>query len=163
VPHVPWPDVFWLVLGDPVKLLRLTPIFFVGGCFFLFKDWITFRKSFALGAVAALVGLTLAGFQFEAVLVVFWSYLLFYFSTGTITWLSWMDGCPDISYGVYLYGWPVENLIISRIHWHPVFTFLLSVVICFFLAWLSWTFVEGPALLLKRKKVIQVIEPYVHT
>jgi peptidoglycan/LPS O-acetylase OafA/YrhL len=78
-------------------------------------------------------------------------YLLFYLGRIHLSWLSAMRRVPDISYGIYLYGWPVESLWIWFHKGSPWITFFVSTVICFGLGWLSWIFVERPALALKRK------------
>lgn len=62
-----------------------------------------------------------------------------------------MEKVPDISYGVYLYGWPVENLIIWIHRQSPWAVFAEAVVVCCALGWLSWTFIESPALSLKKR------------
>jgi len=62
-----------------------------------------------------------------------------------------MSRFPDISYGIYLYGWPVESLWIWFHRGSPWIAFAASTVICFGLGWLSWHFIERPAFTLKRK------------
>jgi peptidoglycan/LPS O-acetylase OafA/YrhL len=69
-----------------------------------------------------------------------------------------MEHVPDISYGVYLYGWPVESLWI----WYhragyPGTTFAVSLVLCTALGWLSWHFVERPFMRLKRRPSAPVV------
>jgi len=58
----------------------------------------------------------------------------------------------DLSYGVYIYGVPVQNIL--EIGWPdlPLLPFiLLSVGLTFPLAWLSFRFIESPALGLKSR------------
>ena len=58
----------------------------------------------------------------------------------------------DISYGTYLYGWPVEQAVRSVVGaqagWLPVFAIALSVA--YLLGYASWRIVEKPALRYKR-------------
>lgn len=57
----------------------------------------------------------------------------------------------DLSYGLYIYGWPVEQGVMAAtggIGWLPLF--LLSLPLTAGLGLLSWHFVEKPALRLKR-------------
>jgi peptidoglycan/LPS O-acetylase OafA/YrhL len=151
--HLPWPSVFYSALGDPIELLRLAPVFFVGGCFFLFRERIPFRPAFALVAVCGLLAVRLGlPAEMEAAFVLLGGYLLFYFGSKTSAALAWMSHVPDISYGIYLYGWPVESYLIWRFHSSPWLIFLESMVLCFGLGWLSWTFVESPAMKLRSKK-----------
>src|SRR6516225_1949598 len=59
----------------------------------------------------------------------------------------------DLSYGIYIYGWPVEQgaawLLGGRIVWWQVF--LLALPTAAVLAFLSWHLVEGPALRFKTR------------
>lgn len=57
---------------------------------------------------------------------------------------------PDFSYGIYLYGWPVQKLLI----WYlplisPWLLFLLSAGISSGCGLLSWYIIEKPCLLLR--------------
>ncbi|HKM71821.1 MAG TPA: acyltransferase [Stellaceae bacterium] len=58
----------------------------------------------------------------------------------------------DLSYGIYIYGWPVEQGVVwllgGRAAWWQVF--LLALPAAAALAFLSWHLVERPALRLKR-------------
>jgi peptidoglycan/LPS O-acetylase OafA/YrhL len=132
-----------------VQLFRLTAVFFVGGSFHLFRDYIRFRPLFAAAAVMMLLLFRFfSPSQIEGAVVLFGGYLLFYFVQIPLRALT----IPDVSYGIYLYGWPVECLLIWYYHSPPWITFLASSIICFALGWLSWHFVERPALTLKRRQ-----------
>jgi peptidoglycan/LPS O-acetylase OafA/YrhL len=147
-----WHDWQYGYLGNPVQSIRLTTVFLVGGCFFLFKDNIRFTRPLAWCNVCAILAVRLFEPEYiEVAFVVFGGYLLFYFGNRPMASLSWMANVPDLSYGIYLYGWPVESYLIWRFHWSPWIVFAESTVICACLAWLSWTFIEGPALSLKGK------------
>jgi len=57
----------------------------------------------------------------------------------------------DLSYGVYLYGWPVQQLFAAQYPlMQPLLNALFSAIICLLIANLSWTYIEKPALNLKR-------------
>ena len=59
----------------------------------------------------------------------------------------------DLSYGVYLFGYPVINTVISLAPkgLGTETVFLVTALICLVCACLSWHFVERPALRLKRR------------
>ena len=58
---------------------------------------------------------------------------------------------PDVSYGVYLYGWPVQKLLILLWPAGPyIGIFALSLIGAGALGFASWFAVEKPALALKR-------------
>jgi peptidoglycan/LPS O-acetylase OafA/YrhL len=125
--------------------------FFVGACFYLFRDVIQFRRWIALIAALLLVAASFSPGTMDAAFIVFGGYLLFYLFSLKIDALAWMRHVPDISYGVYVYGWPVEILWIYFHHGSPWIAFAVSLLICLPLGWMSWHFIERPMLKLKRK------------
>jgi peptidoglycan/LPS O-acetylase OafA/YrhL len=140
------------LLGIPLLTVRLTGIYLVGVCFHLFRKEIKFRPWFALAATAgAALFIVLFPAKAEFAMVLSGSYLMFYLGQMNLPWLSGMSRFPDISYGIYLYGFPVESLWIWFHRGSPWVTFFASTVICFGLGWLSWHMVERPALALKRR------------
>jgi peptidoglycan/LPS O-acetylase OafA/YrhL len=54
----------------------------------------------------------------------------------------------DLSYGVYLYGWPVAQLLVYFSHQtlQPLPLFALTMAITFIFAYASWRIVEAPSL-----------------
>jgi peptidoglycan/LPS O-acetylase OafA/YrhL len=58
----------------------------------------------------------------------------------------------DLSYGTYIYAWPVKQLVVLCSHQpHWFVTAAVSTPIVLVLAWLSWHFVEKGALALKDR------------
>lgn len=151
-PAESWHALYYLT-GQPPQIARLGAAFFVGGSFSLFRGRIPFRPWFAAISVAVVIAVgAFASAQFEPAVLVFGGYLLFFLGQAKGVRLDWMKHVPDISYGVYLYGGPVEALWI----WYhaggsPWMTALASVLICYPLGWLSWHMVERPMLQLKRR------------
>jgi peptidoglycan/LPS O-acetylase OafA/YrhL len=61
----------------------------------------------------------------------------------------------DISYGTYIYGWPVQQFAVTVFPLLGVFGFgLASVIAAMFLGYLSWRIIERPALRLKHQNRI---------
>lgn len=53
----------------------------------------------------------------------------------------------DISYGLYLYAWPVQQVIITAVaHLNPSMLIALTTLGALLLGWVSWVLVEKPAL-----------------
>lgn len=152
-------DSFFLLAGVPAYAFRLTATFLVGGCFYLFRERIPFRPIFAVGAAVLLSVLLFLPRTTEPALIVFGGYLLFYLGQVREWSLRWFAGVPDISYGIYLYGWPVQILWIYLVHGSPWVTFGASTVLCFGLGWMSWHFVERPMLTLKRRATAPLPPP----
>ncbi|EKN62782.1 acyltransferase [Schinkia azotoformans] len=64
----------------------------------------------------------------------------------------------DISYGVYIYAWPIQQTIIflflrNNVSLHPLLLFALSSIITAITSYFSWRFIEKPALSLKQVKL----------
>jgi len=147
-----WPRHVEALIGQPTYVFRLTAVYLAGCCFYLFRKRIAFRPRFALAATILMIAsFVFAPSRGELAMVLCAGYLMFYLGQIQLTGLSAMARLPDISYGIYLYGWPVESLWIWFSRGSPWVAFLGSTVICFGLGWLSWHFVERPALSLKRR------------
>ncbi len=59
----------------------------------------------------------------------------------------------DISYGTYIYGWPIMQLMVSLVpDISQMQLFLLTLAVLVPLAYLSWRLVEKPALALKSRR-----------
>jgi peptidoglycan/LPS O-acetylase OafA/YrhL len=108
---------------------------------------------------AIVLGFALVPSKAELPLVLGGAYLMFYLGQMHLPWLAGMAKLPDISYGIYLYGWPVESLWIWFHRGSPWVAFLGSAALCFPLGWLSWHFVERPALALKRRPTAPLPAP----
>jgi peptidoglycan/LPS O-acetylase OafA/YrhL len=53
---------------------------------------------------------------------------------------------PDISFGTYLYGWPIQGvLVMAGVH-EPIWLFITALPMALFAGWLSFRFVEQPAM-----------------
>ena len=156
--HLEWHHAYWLT-GTPDRFYRLTPAFLVGSCFYLFRTRIPFHTLVAIAAAGLLLPLLFIHSATEPALVLLGGYLMFFFGQRRFTLPSQAQSFPDISYGVYLYGWPVESIWIWYHHGSPWITFLISVPICFALGWMSWHFVERPMLKLKRRATAPLPPP----
>jgi peptidoglycan/LPS O-acetylase OafA/YrhL len=77
-------------------------------------------------------------------------YLLFYLAYATPP-LNTDAKVGDISYGIYIYAWPMQQLVAQLFPGQmPYFNTLASSVLVITLAWLSWHYVEKPMLGYKR-------------
>jgi peptidoglycan/LPS O-acetylase OafA/YrhL len=152
-------EAYRLLFGDPDQVFRMTSVFFVGGCFHLFEDHILFRSWAAtVSAVFICTSLWLNCVP-ELFITVCGSYLLFY-TAKSIQSPARFRSFPDISYGIYLYGWSVEALWIWRFHGSPWITFTASTIICAALGWLSWNLVERPMLTHKKRPSVAIPEVF---
>jgi peptidoglycan/LPS O-acetylase OafA/YrhL len=147
-----WPPMTTALVGNVYPDFHLTAAFFVGGCFYLFRDRIRFKPGMAAVAGAILLACRFVSpTHIEMALVGFGSYLMFYLVQLKTESLRPVKGLPDISYGIYLYGFPVESLWIFFFHGSPWITAAVSMVLSAVLGWISWHAVERPCLKLKRR------------
>ncbi|MNS67139.1 hypothetical protein D3C72_1003830 [compost metagenome] len=113
------------------------------------KQFLQRRALFAaVACVCALVAYAL-GFSYSALLLFMPATLL---AIGTASWplLSQAGRFGDVSYGVYLYAFPIQQTVRALA---PDLGFTTSLVVVVILTlgagWLSWRLVEAPALRLK--------------
>ncbi len=140
----------YLVTGDPNRVFQLLLPFLIGGCFGLYRH-IPFHPALMAFATVAFAtsfevpwGRDPHHYLPEPGLVLFGGYLLF--ALGRAGFLRGRS-LPDISYGTYLYGWPVQCFWISLVPGTTWWlTFAVSVPMSLLFGWLSWHFVERPAL-----------------
>jgi peptidoglycan/LPS O-acetylase OafA/YrhL len=147
------PGWFDALFGEPQQMLRLWSAFAVGTCFWLFKDRIVYRWPWAIAALLPLAGLMFLPVASEVSLILLGGYLLFT-TAFAATWrpLHSINATEDISYGVYLYAWPVAALIIW--YWRDVTPTVLGVLTLLgsvVLGAVSWFLIEKPAMNLRTR------------
>lgn len=139
-----------LLLGNPTMMFPLLACFSAGGCYYLLRDRVTFDKRWAVGAL----GLMIAGMFNErtlpVALSVFGSYALFTFAFIPIPALKRFQTTSDISYGVYLYAWPVQKLLLWYLpDLNPWTLFFLATGGAYSAGYVSWHLVERRFLRMK--------------
>ncbi|NYF97979.1 acyltransferase family protein [Janibacter cremeus] len=130
--------------------LRLLSFYFAGVLAYALRDRL--RTSHALAGVAAVTVLT-AGFTSETLLYAITpiplTYLLLHIGS---TWRTQLAAKEDASFGLYIYGYPVQQVLamlgLGAIV--PVWAFaIVSMALAFPLAIASWRLVEKPAMALR--------------
>lgn len=66
-----------------------------------------------------------------------------------------LDQFGDISYGVYIYAWPVQQLVYWKGQSALTNAVMASVIVCA-MAYASWRYVEEPALRLKKVMPLKI-------
>lgn len=160
----PAPVLRNLVMGLPASplwigrldvSLRLTAIFLAGSLFYLWRDRIVFS---AVGVTTAAMGLLMAlatKVTAEAGMAVFGGYLIFAFAAcagGTM--FARINDRNDISYGTYLYGWPIGGILLTSF---PAMSLpliaIMTMVLSMAAGWASWHYVEKPAMRMFNRKI----------
>ncbi|MFC5929191.1 acyltransferase family protein [Cryobacterium melibiosiphilum] len=139
--------------GFTDNLLALGSFFFAGVVLYLFRQRMPSSAPLALIAAGMVLLLLALGF-FKPLAAFPLAYLLLYL--GAVLPLHRIGARNDISYGLYVYGFPVQQLLLLATQSltenpMPVAVFAtLSVVATIPFALASWFLVERPALTLKR-------------
>lgn len=67
----------------------------------------------------------------------------FFVTVSFFNHFSKFDKFGDPSYGIYLYGWPIQNLMVYMFPKFNVYEIaIISIFICIVLGYLSWHYVE---------------------
>ena len=138
---------------------RLVPCFALGMLYANFDDRVPIRWWMVAAAVAAFALCVVAGplagllpLTATLALAAFTFWFAFLQSPG----LARFRGLPDYSYGIYIYAFPIQQIVVGQFPGLPP---LLHSAICFLIvlvpAGLSWHFIEKPALRLKRFSLLK--------
>jgi peptidoglycan/LPS O-acetylase OafA/YrhL len=128
------------------EFFDLAPYFFAGAALFLFRDRIPLRMGYAaLAAAGFAVVLATSAVSTLAALPI--AYLALWAGATLPEFLQKVGSHRDISYGVYIYAFPIQQF--TRMLGGADYGLTLYTVICviatFPLAYASWALVEHPA------------------
>jgi peptidoglycan/LPS O-acetylase OafA/YrhL len=139
----PGGKILGTIFGWPRLWARMLPYFLAGMVFYVYQDRIRYTT---FGAAASLLGLVLA-----SILPNGWAiagpwcgaYLLFWLAFNRALELNGWAKYGDFSYGIYLYAFPVQQLIIQELRpGNPLVLFCLSLPASVLMGVLSWHGVE---------------------
>ena len=139
-------SLIWL--GDIRGWLWMLSHFAAGMVMYFLRGRIAFRWYYALLAVVFLVLISQVGHQFITLFALPGGYLTIYAATRYWPKLDYSRYVGDLSYGIYIYGWPCEQFVKwlsnGEAVWWQVFLGATALVLP--LSWLSWHCVEKWAL-----------------
>lgn len=101
------------IVGYPPLWARMLPLYLAGVVYYLYREWLRPRGVFAL---VALLGLAVAAripHGLVLALPTLGSYLLFYLAFNRHVRMHGIAKHGDVSYGVYLYAFPIQQLIVQ--------------------------------------------------
>jgi peptidoglycan/LPS O-acetylase OafA/YrhL len=135
----------------PVRQLwELLAMFLVGTLAYLYRDKVTLDPKVAWGLVG-LMAVTLKTSMAPAVYLITVPYVLFTVGYSTLPWLRRLSAPGDVSYGIYIYAFPVQQYLAHlRPGTNPWVAAAAAFPITYALAYGSWRVIEKPALRLKR-------------
>lgn len=135
---------------DPlIVLARLGAFFVAGSLFYHLRDRLPLNH--AAGAIAAALSIALVLCQaFDVLGAIPFAYLMLYL--GVVLPLSRIGAVNDVSYGMYIYAFPLQLVLAVVVGTTlPAWVFVLvSIAITIPFASASWFLVEKPAMRLKR-------------
>jgi peptidoglycan/LPS O-acetylase OafA/YrhL len=140
-------------IGDATQFPRLAVFFLTGMVFALWKDRIRYSNK-GIAACLALVVITDVCHVLWYALPLLQTYLLFAIAFHPRINLHNFGKKGDYSYGVYLYAFPVQQLLAAWFNYqlNSLVLFAVSLPITLILAYASWNLVERPALALKPSR-----------
>lgn len=136
------------LIGYPPLFIRMAGVFCVGGCFYLFRDIIRYYWPASVAAVVAfLISMRIPSIQ-ELTFALTGGYVIFWFAFALKSeTLARVNSATDVSYGTYLYAWPIAGALIFAFEVRsPAFLFGLTLPLSLLAGWLSWHLVERPCL-----------------
>jgi len=155
----------WVILGITIALLggyycgieqdpygfsswiRLPAFFMMGGCYYLFREHVNLNwKAFGIILASLVLCLILRPRQFEWMYVLPLPYLTFCLAYLPKGWFTKFDVGGDYSYGIYIYGGFVGQLVAMNHNPNIFLHFLEVFAITLILAVASWHLVEKRAL-----------------
>jgi peptidoglycan/LPS O-acetylase OafA/YrhL len=136
------PDALGSVTGQPDETARLVAVYLIGACFRLYRT--EFKGWIAAAAMAALFPLMFSHALAGPALALLGGYALFWaaFNLKSHAFRT-LNAKDDISYGLYLYAFPIGKLLIW--YFPAINVWLLAVVtaiLALIAGWLSWHLVE---------------------
>jgi len=144
------------LLGENAKWARPALYFLIGASLFVNRDRVLLDYRIALFAlILAYLSFGKDWFNFTFPLAL--TYLIFYAAYAT-RYLQTDEKLGDISYGIYIYAWPTQQMVAQIFpDQTPYFNTLVSSVIVIAAAYISWHYLEKPILgyketLLRKKR-----------
>lgn len=125
--------------------LRFSSYFLCGTALYLFQDKIVPSINLVIACAASFILLMTNVYTATLANALPMTILLYVVGSSTSP-IAQRMGSTDLSYGTYLYAWPIQQAIIFYISKNIAVVFFLSSTGCLFFAWLSWKFVEQPSL-----------------
>jgi len=91
---------------------------------------------------------------FGGTLLFYGSVIWFVLYIGQLKLLNRLSTKSDLSYGIYLYGWPATQMVASvDTSMNPYYMSIFALTIATVFAWVSWNLIEKPCINSAKKMV----------
>lgn len=147
---------FHTVVGSPQLWARMLPFYLAGMTFYLLRDRIPFSRALALGSVILLISTALIPtWGMRLMLPLAGTYLLFWLAFEPKIRLENWAKFGDFSYGIYVFAYPIQQLIIMKFGAHitPLKLFVMATPITIVAGIISWHLIERPFMKMKKKSL----------
>lgn len=132
-----------VIFGAPKFWARLLPYYLAGMVFCHYREVIPYSWKVALGASFVLVASVFVSHALVVTLPIAGTYLLFWVGFSTVFRVPRWAAHGDFSYGIYLYAFPLQQLLLHYIpRLNPLGLLALSLPLSIFFGFLSWHVVE---------------------
>lgn len=141
------------------SVLDCAPYFFLGAAFSINRLQNLFNVGFAIFMIGVLVFVQPQGAVLpELALYIVAPYCVLSFATAATPGLKGAGRFGDPSYGIYLYGWPAQQIVCSLVpNVTAIGNTLMAMPLAVAAAYLSWHLIEKRALAMKPwRKVVQL-------
>lgn len=146
------PVVFYAT--NVISAMDAAPYFFLGAAWRILAPQKAYSLQTALLGVLLLAALPQGTIIYEAGLYIVLPYAILSFSVAKPAAYGWVGRLGDFSYGVYIYGFVVQQTVsyLFNTAGRPYFNFLVSIGPTLLFAAISWHLVEKKFLLMKPKR-----------
>lgn len=145
----------WFVAGNHIRFFSL---YLAGVLFFLYRDRIPLRADAAALATGLFAVLMLSPLTAPLAMALPWVYLLFWLGQVKLP-MAGLFQKTDVSYGLYLYAWPIQQLVMQKVTTDVWAVVAWTTVLSLAAAIASWYLVEKPALGFKPRPPVQPATP----
>ncbi|HEY3413644.1 MAG TPA: acyltransferase [Armatimonadota bacterium] len=136
----------------------LLTFFTAGMVFYLYRDVIPYNRKLFLFSVLVVVASFYKGLAITE--PIFGGYVLLYIGFARRLALHRFAGGADYSFGLYIYSWPIQQLLTQHFHNYlsPITLFLVSLAVTSVLAMGSYAFVEK-RFIIRKPKAASALKP----
>jgi peptidoglycan/LPS O-acetylase OafA/YrhL len=140
----------WLTPRTP-KYLRLSLYFFLGACLYIFRSKVPLSPLIIIG-LWIFTATAYKASLFNHLFAVSLTYTTFWLALVPKGWILKFNSYDDYSYGIYIYAFPVQQMLVATVTDIGVLQLFWSAfAVTLVCAWISCKLVEKPALRLNSK------------
>lgn len=149
-----------IIYGTLVSsVLEVSPYFMMGGVFYVLKDKIPLRIIFAITILFIAQYLASYNISDEFISIFVTTYAVLAFAKVSTPFIRDIGKYGDVSYGVYLYGFPVAQFLSYQYaeDYSLIVHMIATILISYAFAFASWHLVEKRVLRLKPKGSVSTV------